>query len=252
MTTYASSPAENLLAYLPDSVKGFKVARASNTTLTVTAGVCRDSTGIFDMSLASTTTINTAVVGKNGIDTGTFAASTVYAVHVVNDSTGHILPGCIISTSASAPVLPTGYDIFRRIGWAVTDSSTHFLVLVQTGEGMVRRYEFDTMQQILNGGAQIVSTAIDLSAYVPALQDMPIGLSCSITPNTAGNYVKVRQVGSSSTSTPLISGDVKSVATLTPASVLVGLSTGTPEIEYHVSEATDTASIYLQYFVDYL
>lgn len=254
MTTYVSSPAENLLAYLPDSMAGFKVAWASNTTLTVTSGTCRDSAGVYDMYLPSTTTINTAVVGLNGIDTGTLAASTVYAVHLVNDASGHVVPGVIVSTSITAPVLPAGYSIFRRIGWAVTDSSTHFLKIVQSGTGMIRRYEFDTLQRILNAGTVGTDyTAIDCSAFLPAVQDMPLGIQCAFTPNTAGNVLYVRQTGSASSTSPAMSADVKSVATSVPLTVLAGIASSKAKIDYKVTEnGTDSATIYLQYFVDYV
>src|SRR5512138_2070013 len=123
--TITLSPVENSFAYLPDSVYGFNISWLSNTTLTVSAGFCRDSTLIFDIIDTTADTINAAINGLNGLDTGTFAASTAYAVYKVYDPSGRLPTGSMISLSFSAPLLPTGYAKYRRIGTAITDGSTH-------------------------------------------------------------------------------------------------------------------------------
>jgi len=253
MTTYASAPAENLLFNMPDYVKGFKISYVTTATITVDSGYCRDSTGCWTLYCLSTTTINSGRVGLiNGLDTGTLAASTVYAVHLLNDSTGKLAPGYVISTSATAPTLPQGYDIFRRIGWAVTDGSSYFTKIIQSGTGLNRRYEYDSMPRVLNGGAATSYTAIDLSTYVPSIQDMPVSFSVVITPSVAGRYIKIRQGGSSTTVPQVISGDVAAIATYTPVNLLVGLESSLAKVDYLVANSADRASVYVQNFTDYL
>lgn len=65
-------------------------------------------------------TINTATVGNvGGLDTGSWAANTWYAVFAIcnHDGAGR---GYLASTSATAPTMPSGYTRKRRIGWIRT------------------------------------------------------------------------------------------------------------------------------------
>lgn len=140
---------------------------ATTTTLNVAAGAARDSTNTDDIVLASAVTINAAVVGLNGIDTGALAANTFYYVYVIGSSLGadpeiyvdtqvstmangtsilngtvisegtvtqptwnvtnNYLPAALISLSATSPTLPQGYDMFRRIGAVLTSGGSVFL-----------------------------------------------------------------------------------------------------------------------------
>jgi hypothetical protein len=64
------------------------------------------------------TTAAWAVGGGNGaLDTGAIAANTWYNVHLIKRAdTG--FTDVLLSTSATAPKLPTNYTLFRRIGWS--------------------------------------------------------------------------------------------------------------------------------------
>src|SRR6266568_7546379 len=88
-------------------VNNLNISRASSTTLLIAAGQCRDSTNVFDMFLPSATTINAAVNGLNGLDTGSLIATKMYYVYVIADPSGFKPTGCLMSLSAS-PVLPFG------------------------------------------------------------------------------------------------------------------------------------------------
>src|SRR5580658_10166225 len=77
-------------------------ATTPNTLLDIGPGSCLDSTGTFQLNSNSTIVINAAVNGLNGLDTGTFAASTVYAVYVVWDPVTNLPTGAMISKSLTA------------------------------------------------------------------------------------------------------------------------------------------------------
>jgi len=66
-------------------------------------------------------TFNTSVVGLNGLDAGTVAADTWYAVYVISNGTGTF--GTLLSTSGTAPTLPTGYTFATRVGWVRTSGT---------------------------------------------------------------------------------------------------------------------------------
>lgn len=64
-----------------------------------------------------------------GLDTGpaTETADTFYFVYLIEDSTGTNPTDGILSLSSSAPALPTGYDLFRRVGSGRNDGSSDFI-----------------------------------------------------------------------------------------------------------------------------
>src|SRR4030042_715572 len=89
----------------------------SNTTILIAGGQYRDNTNSVDIVLPLLgVTLNQAVNGLNGLDSGTIAASTWYYIYAVGDSSGNRIGGALISTSYIAPILPYGYDVYRLIG----------------------------------------------------------------------------------------------------------------------------------------
>jgi hypothetical protein len=189
------SPIENYLVTLPDSVKGLNTAWASNTTLTVSAGICRDSTNTFDMTLAATATISAAAIGANGLDTGTLGASTYYYVFIIGSSIGSAATACLISTSATQPYMPKGYDIFRRIGVVLTDGSSHFLKFYQTGSYSAKRYQYDALVPF-SAITSATWVAQSLTAAIPPVAQIAL-MNAAYTPAVAGNGFGVRPTGSS-------------------------------------------------------
>lgn len=65
-------------------------------------------------------TIAGTSVGANALDSGTIAASTWYSVWVIWNGT---TTAGLLSTSATAPTLPSGYTHKARVGWIRTDAS---------------------------------------------------------------------------------------------------------------------------------
>jgi len=230
-------------------IDGLAVAWGSNTTLTVAAGKCRDSSDAFDMTLAASATINAAVNGVNGLDTGSFAASKVYAVLLIGDSRGFNATKCLLSLSATAPTMPFGYDIIRRIGWAVTDSSTHFILAYQSGSGKERLYSFDAPIASVSAGTSATFAAIDCSTYLPAVENLPVKLLVAVTPTAASDSANVRPGGSSATTGSYIAGSVATKINSGELSVIAKLVSSVPKYEYKVTGSVDISVVS---FVDYL
>lgn len=108
----------------------------SSSTMSVAAGQAADSTNTYLMALAAiakTTGAWAAGTGNGGLDTGTIANSTWYHFYVIKDVTNNLID-VVFSTSASAPSLPTGYTLYRRIGSGKTDGSGHWISFVQKGD----------------------------------------------------------------------------------------------------------------------
>jgi hypothetical protein len=156
-------PVKNLTPLAPN---GLVLSWGSNTTLTIGAGRSLDSSGNYDISVASTLTINAAVNGANGLDSGTFAASTWYYVFVIASSVKpqEYAVASLISASA-VPYLPKGYDCYVLRGMVLTDSSIHFLKFYEAGDGHNRERYYDAQIRVINGGTQTSYTLAVCQCY---------------------------------------------------------------------------------------
>lgn len=143
--------------------------------------------------------INGIRVGANGLDTGEMLPNSLYAVYVIGSSTSlqstsNQLAGGpspnplgpatvpapvnpfpvagLLSLDASQPILPAGYDMYRRVGWATTDAvlapGTLFRTMWQYGEGQERFYYYDVAVDVLVAGAAVAFTAVPLAVGVGA------------------------------------------------------------------------------------
>lgn len=244
-----SVPVANLgLSY----VNGLELSWASTTTLTVAAGQCRDSSNVFDLVLGASTVLNGAVVGSvNGLDTGALANSTLYYVFVIADSTKYRPTGLLLSASETAPTMPAGYDILRRIGYARTDGSARILKFYQCGNAGMRKYVLDVPLSVLSGGSSATFAAVDLSTAIPAIRNCLVGLQVSYTPAIAANAATIRPSGSASTAAVDISGVVAAKAQLMQVEAMSLLISGVPKVDYKVT-ASDALSLSVISFVDFL
>lgn len=192
-------------------IYGLQLAWASNTTLTVGAGQCRDAGNENDLVISTTTTINAAVNGANGLDTGSLANSTMYYVWIIGDSSAYRSTAVMVSTSATAPTMPYGYDQKRLIGYALTDGSARFLKFYQSGVGADRVHAWDAPISVLSAGTSATYAALDLSGAMPAIAT-DVVLQGSFTPNAAADAASVRPSGSASTTYATVTGVVASKA----------------------------------------
>ncbi len=229
---------------------GLTLSWGSNTTLSVAAGQARDSNNVIDMATTAATTINAAVNGINGLDTGTFAASTWYYVYMVGDSTNYSSAGFVISLSATVPTLPTGYDSYRRIGCALSDGSTHFLKFTQTGNATTRDYMWDSTISVLSGGTSATLALVTLTAGVPPLANLPVTFQVSFTPATANDYVSLATPGSSATLLPNLSGVVAAKIQTGQLTQVSGISSSVAKIQYINSAASGATSLWVCAFKD--
>ena len=96
---------------------------ASSVTMTDSSSIGFTATGV---GLA----INAATTGANGLDTGSLANNTWYYIYAI--SNGATTAG-LMSTSATAPTMPTGYTYKMRVGAIRTDGSAGFYRFYQRG-----------------------------------------------------------------------------------------------------------------------
>lgn len=241
----ANQPIVNLgLLY----VNNMQFTYTSDTTITLAAGQCRDSTNVTDIAVTSGVVLDAAINGANGLDTGSLAASTWYAIHAIGSS-GYLKPGAyILSTSATAPLLPSGYDVFRRIGWVKTDGSAHIAKWETLGNFETRTYFWPTTALLLNAqGNANTFAALDLSSAVPSTARQ-VFINWSLVPNTAANLATFRETGNTAGAPNLfVSAPVAAKAS---AGQIMVLTNTAQNIDWKTSEASDALSLYVTGYVD--
>lgn len=140
---------------------------APNNKLNVFADevVLKDASG--NSRLVSSVSVSpdiTTIGAANGLDTGTEAANTWYSVWII--SNGMTTAG-LLSASAAAPTMPSGYTFKARVGWVRNDGSSNFLKFKQVN----RRVQYTVPQALASGAAGNISTptwvAVGVSAFVP-------------------------------------------------------------------------------------
>ncbi len=217
-------------AYL--GLQGLNLAYASTTSISIAAGQARNSTNINDIVAPSVLTVSLAASGANGIDTGAVSASHLYAVYVIGNSNGNPdspTTAGLLSLSFSAPALPAGYDMFRRIGAIRVDGSSHVLPFHQRNKGVDRAMWYDANIAVVTGATDATFTAASFAAYVPSITGgLDVILDMSVAPTAAGNSGALRPTGSASVAgLVIVSGAVAAVAqqvqVLAPVSALASL-----------------------------
>ena len=109
-----------------DYISGLVIAKDSGSpedTIIVSAGSAYDSTKAVVLTLGSSTS-------KQNLNQG---ASTTYYVYIIGNSTGSSID-ILISSSSTTPTLPSGYTLFRQIGYYTTNSNSEIDSISYYGE----------------------------------------------------------------------------------------------------------------------
>ena len=116
----------------PGFVSNLKVLVTSDTAATITykAVGLSDQTATFLTSFNGTLTLATGTIGVNGRDSATALANQFYYLYVIY-APGTATTACLMSTSATAPTLPTGYTLYARVGTVLVDGSSRLVRTIQ-------------------------------------------------------------------------------------------------------------------------
>lgn len=161
-----------LLGYPPGHIREGRLSYVSASSVSIgTAGKnssARDDADLRNIDWTGALAVDITLSGAGGLDTGTEVADAWYAVHVIADSNVVNPVAAMLSLSASAPTLPSGYDQFRRLGW-VRNKTSNFIRFAQTGIGSERiiLYDVSSVQTVLQNGLATDFTAVDLSEFIP-------------------------------------------------------------------------------------
>lgn len=271
---------------------------STTSKINLAAGAARDSTNQNDIVLSSAVTINAGTTGVNGLDTGALAASTFYYVFVIGSSLGanpdvnidkqvstlasgttvlngtviaegqvtqpvynvanNYQPAGLLSLSATAPTLPIGYDMFRRVGAVLTSGGSVFLPFWQSenGNGTSRTMWYDAPISVLAATAAAAFTAQSLAAAVPAVAaagaNTQVILQADLLPNAAANFVELRPTGSAAAAGNVkMSGDVGGVHHFDQLHAVAAISAGNVSIDW-ITDAASTVALTVSAYVDKL
>ena len=206
------------------------------------------------ITLSGVQTINMATVGANGRDAGSEAANTWYAVFVISGTSG--VAG-LLSTSPTAPTLPSGYTVFRRVGWVYNDASSNIRQFSRRGNGP-SRWVYWTVDRAnllaLSAGTATGWTTISLSSFVPSTA-RDVWLQFGILTVSANvRYFGVKETGSPQTFPNSMS--VRSVSLKTTPSkeydVLPARTNASQQIDYAITNASDSLDLAVFGWVDEL
>lgn len=165
--TSSSGGFTNLAMAFPGSAKTGTAAVEEIVVKNPTTGL-RVVLNIASLAGLGTLALNAANVGANGIDAGSLAANTLYAIYLIYNPTGSGTAALLVSTSRTAPTLPSGYPYYTRLGYIFTDSSSNFYAM--TFRDKSARYV--TPRVMASGSAGNISTptyaSVSYTGYAPA------------------------------------------------------------------------------------
>lgn len=104
-------------------------------------------------------TVDIALSGVNGLDTGSEAANTWYYIWVIYDSS---TAAGLLSTSSTNPAMPIGYAYKSLLGAIRNNGSSNFINIIQNGNSVV-----SAQSQVLSNGLAHPYAAVDLSSAIP-------------------------------------------------------------------------------------
>ena len=164
-TTVQLSP----LQLPPQYVEGLTTSYVSATTVQIDSGEARAKGARDTIDLPAPVNVDITVAGVNGLDTGVESANQWYYIYVIGDSTAALATAGLLSTNQNTPMLPPGYDIYRRVG-TVRNQGGDFRDFVQIGTGSYRDVHYRdsiTSRQRLTAGAATVVTTVSCGPVIP-------------------------------------------------------------------------------------
>lgn len=148
-----------------DSARNLVMAYATAATATITADeiVASDGTDYAVLSSVSLT-VNITSSGANGLDTGAEASSAWYHAWVIYNPTTGTTAG-LLSTSSTAPTMPSGYTFKAYVGAIRNDGSSNFVRFSQRGKVV----SLATTVVFTNSNVVATNTyeSISLANYIP-------------------------------------------------------------------------------------
>ena len=221
-------------------VNGLRLSNDATTPLeiiNVSAGTILDSSATYQLGSTAVMKADIRLSGLGGLDTGTVAASSVYAVYLVSDPVSAQPSGVMFSLNQSLPLLPFDYSAYALLGFVTTDSSSHILAGYWSDNDAARRlFTFDAPIICLTGGTSGTYAGVALTTFVPAIANLAVTIYSSFTANAAADVLKMQGYLSTGDAVTIVAPVAGATAHTTSQNVVLAqLNSGAPSIKYTVS-----------------
>ena len=252
--TTATAARDNI-GFADKHIEGFTPSFSTASKILISGGSARNSTDTNNIISAGSVSADLTVSGANGLDTGVEAIDTWYAAFVIVDTTGANLPVGLFSTSATAPTLPSGYDIVRRIGWARNNAASDIRKFFTFGGDRRRRYVNDVVSseiKALAGGVATSFTAVSLAAFMPPTSlEVEIRADFENAGGTDTDTAVFRPTGSAISEVNASASIGPGILLTNPMRHMIDLITDSSEsIDYAVTAAADSLDLYVLGYTD--
>lgn len=214
-------------------------ATGLSALVTITANeLAVQSTGLGYRTLRTVSvTPSLAASGANGLDTGVSAASTWYSVWVIWNGT---TTAGLLSLSATAPTMPSGYTHKARVGWVRSDASGNKYPLKFIQTGRKTQYVVTAATNVL--ALPLVSSGAvgTYSATVPTWG--AISVSNFVPPTAARILLAIHNAYNSASPSTLIAAPNNAYSgnqTTNPPPCLMGSGTGISTVYDWALESTN-------------
>lgn len=243
-----------ILDAFDDYITGLGISNGTDSDhdIDVATGAAMDTTGVEVMRLTSgiTKQIDAAwSVGTNqgGLDTGSVAAETLYAVWLIQRSDTYVVD-VLFSTSFTVAGItkPTNYDRFQRIGAVMTDDTVPANIVGFTQSGDTVNYHSVITAFTSYNPSASVTLETKTIAGVPPSAEIEGVISCALS--TSVNLIDIFVQPTASTAIPagvLARGRVD-LTTLDLDDLTVSyrcIADGSSQVKVAVREQTGTATV---------
>ncbi|WP_414884607.1 hypothetical protein [Pseudomonas sp. IT-P171] len=187
-----------MVAGAPTVQGAFKKLQGSTTGLNASISVSADeivvasSANLYATLRGVAVAINSAASGANGLDTGSLAASTWYSTWIIWNGT--TVSG-LISLSATAPTLPSGYTHRARTGWIRTDGTANKYPLSWIQIGRKSSYKVAAGSNVV--GCPVISSGSQGNISTPTWLAVS---TAAVVPPTAASIDLVMSIHAPTTS----------------------------------------------------
>lgn len=141
------------------------ITYANPSVITIGPGCLRDAENSKWLEWDSTLTASLTVSGPGGLDTGSEASNTWYYPWIIGRGNG--LVRAILSTSATAPSLPAGYWLKKRLKIAIRNDNSSNIVEFYKVLNTIYYSDYAGNYKALAAGQSTSWADVDCSAYVP-------------------------------------------------------------------------------------
>jgi hypothetical protein len=190
---------------LPKSyIEGLATSWVSVTTVRIGPGSCRSDDNTTDLSISANEDAVITIVGAGGRDAGSESSNTSYHIWLIYNPTSTDY-AALISASATAPTLPSGYTKKRRVGSFYNDGSSNIAEFRVEEYYGLRWVIYDRHWQVLSAGASETFTAVSCSPECPSTSRM-VWMNSRVTGSGAVG-ARLNENGASTTNPIYLAGD---------------------------------------------